>query len=453
MSSNGDDELERRLRDVLRSGALGVPVPPDAIDHIHAGARRRQQRRTGASALGAVAIIAIAAIAIGVRPHTHGTTVAAKVSAASSSPFAPLSASPVPLPVIVSESPGVASSPPVAASSAPVAASSVPVVASTPPVQVFNPVSISAVGINDYWVLGYITADSGPDGITIMKTTDAGQHFAKVGNPSAFVAQMLAITAPDTPIVSDIRFGDTNNGWVYGGSFFATRDGGMSWSAVTGVPGNVVDLAAASGNVWAVSNTTNTSSYSLYHATYGSSGTGTWTKVPLGTSIIGQPGLAVVEQNAFLLAQVGNGQGETYVIAGDGKSLVSRPAPCASSGNTISVAGDGALWIRCSGDNTVLVFVSNDQAVHWQAVSAAAVGGSIGGVDATHVLVEDTDGLHLISTAGDSQSVPYATPTTSSLPGFIGFTTTKVGFIVTDGTGAQLWRTTDGGQTWTVVTF
>ncbi|HEY5050388.1 MAG TPA: hypothetical protein VII50_05770 [Acidothermaceae bacterium] len=61
--------------------------------------------------------------------------------------------------------------------------------------------------------------------------------------------------------------------------------------------------------------------------------------------------------------------------------------------------------------------------------------------------------MHLISTAGDSTPVPYAPGANQSLPGFIGFTTTKLGFTVTDGTGAQLWRTTDGGLTWTVVTF
>jgi hypothetical protein len=446
MSNNGDDDLERRLRDVLHSRGLGVPVPPDAIDRVHAGAQRRQRRRMVAStsaAAVAVVVLAVAGISVGVRPHGHGTTVAAKVGASSSSPPASAAASVLSIP-LVTESPGVATSPPVAVSSA-------PVFASTPPVQVFNPVSVSAIGVSDYWVLGYITAASGPDGITIMKTTDAGQHFTKVGAPAAFVAQMVATVPPGTPIVSDIRFGDTKNGWAYGNGLFQTADGGGSWLPVTGVPGNVVDLAAASGNVWAVSNTTNTSSYSLYHATYGNSGTGTWTKVPLGTSIIGEPGLAVVKQDAFLLAQVGNGHGETFVIAGDGKSLVSNAAPCASSGNTVSVAGDGALWIRCSGDNTISVFVSNDQAAHWQAVSAASAAGSVGGVDATQAVIESTDGLHVISSTGDSAPVPYAPGASQALPGFIGFTTTTTGFIVTDGIGAQLWRTTDGGQTWSVV--
>src|SRR5665213_3447202 len=92
MSDNGDEELERRLRDVLSSRGLGVPVSPDAIDRIHAGARRRQQRRTTASALGAVAIIAIAAIAIALRPHDHGSTLAAHKG--SPSPTTVVSSSP-----------------------------------------------------------------------------------------------------------------------------------------------------------------------------------------------------------------------------------------------------------------------------------------------------------------------------------------------------------------------
>jgi hypothetical protein len=190
MSNTGDDDLERRLRDVLSSRGLGVPVAADAIDRIHAGARRRQQRRTGASALGAVAIIAIAAVAISVQAHDHGSTTTADGHTPSPTPV-PLSASST---VPVSPTPAlssVANSPSNVASAAVIEPTGSPAV-STPPIQIFNPVSVSAVGANDYWVLGYITADSGPDGIAIMKTTDAGQHFVKVGSPAAFVAQMGA---------------------------------------------------------------------------------------------------------------------------------------------------------------------------------------------------------------------------------------------------------------------
>jgi photosystem II stability/assembly factor-like uncharacterized protein len=318
----------------------------------------------------------------------------------------------------------------------------------------FPPLSVSAVGPNVYWVLGSAPC-AGRQCAALDYTADAGATFTRIGhNGAGGEMPPVPTTVEDGTTVRDVRFGDAKNGWLYGGAFYTTHDGGSTWSADTSLPNDVVDVAAASGHVWAValSAQNGSESYGLYHATYGSSGTGTWTKVPLGASIIAQPGLAVVNQTAFLLAQVGNGQDETFVVAGDGKSLVSQPAPCASSGNTVSVAGDSALWIRCAGDNTISVFVSNDHAVHWQAVSAASAAVLVGGVDATHALIESTDGMHLISTAGDSVPVPYAPGADArSLPGFIGFTTTKLGFIVTDGTGAQLWRTTDGGLTWSVV--
>jgi photosystem II stability/assembly factor-like uncharacterized protein len=449
MSSNGDDELERRLRDVLSSRGLGVPVSPDAINRIHAGARRRQQRRSAASALGAVAIIAIAAIVIGVRTHGHGSTVAANTN--SPSPSAAVSSS-LPASPSVGPSPSVSPSPTVSAS-----AVVVPTPVVSPPetstAASFQPLSVSAVGPNVYWVLGSAPCAAGQCA-ALEYTTDGGATFTRIGhNAASGEMPPVPMTVEDGTTVRDVRFGDTQNGWLYGGAFYATHDGGSTWAPDSSLPNDVVDVAAASGHVWAValSAQNGSESYGLYHATYGSSGTGTWTKVPLGASIIAQPGLGVVKQTAFLLAQVANGQGEIFVIAGDGKSLVSHPAPCASSGNTVSVAGDSALWIRCSGSNTISVFASNDQAAHWQAVTAASAAVSVGGVDATHAVIESTDGLHLISTAGDSATVSYAPGATQSLPGFIGFTTTKLGFIVTDGTGAQLWRTTDGGLTWSIV--
>jgi photosystem II stability/assembly factor-like uncharacterized protein len=440
-----DDEFERRLRNVFRDRNLGVPVSSDAIERIHAGARRRQQRRSGAAVLGAVAIIGVAAIGIGAGPHGHGSTVAANLS--TPSPSAAVSSS---LPA----SPSVSPSPTVSASAVVVPTPVVSPPETSATAASFQPLSVSAVGPNVYWVLGSVLCAAGQCA-TLEHTTDAGATFSRIGhNGAGSEMPPVPTTVEDGTTVRDVRFGDTENGWLYGGAFYTTHDGGSTWTAGTSLPNDVIDVAAASGQVWAVALSAQAGSetYGLYHATYGSSGTGTWTKVPLGTSIA-QPGLAVVKQSAFLLAQVGNGQGEIFVIAGDGKSLVSHPAPCASSGNTISVAGDGALWIRCSGDTTISVFVSNDQAAHWQAAGAASAAVSVGGVDATHAVIESTDGLHVISTAGDSVAVPYASGSAQSLPGFIGFTTTKLGFIVTEGTGAQLWRTTDGGSTWSVVGF
>ncbi|HEY5050389.1 MAG TPA: hypothetical protein VII50_05775 [Acidothermaceae bacterium] len=170
---------------------------------------------------------------------------------------------------------------------------------------------MSAIGPNAYWVLGSAPCAAGQCA-TLERTTDAGATFTRIGrNGAGGEMPPVPTTVEDGTTVRDVRFGDAQNGWLYGGAFYTTHDGGSTWSADTALPNDVVDVAAASGHVWAValSAQNGSESYGVYHATYGSSGTGTWTKVPLGTSI-GQPGLAVVKQNAFLLAQAGNRQGE-----------------------------------------------------------------------------------------------------------------------------------------------
>ena len=202
MSNKGDDELERRLRDVLSSRGLGVPVSPDAIDRIHAGARRRQQRRTVASALGAVAIIAIAATAIGVRPHGHSSTTAANENTSSlpaspgvnPSPSArPSPASPSPA---VSASAGVVPTPVASSAETPTSASS------------FRPLSVSAVGPNVYWVLGSTPCAAGQCA-ALDYTADAGATFTRIGhNNAGGEMPPVPTTVEDGTTVRDVRFGD-----------------------------------------------------------------------------------------------------------------------------------------------------------------------------------------------------------------------------------------------------
>lgn len=310
-------------------------------------------------------------------------------------------------------------------------------------------------------MLGYITADSGTDGIEIMKTTDAGQHFAAVGHPAAFVAQMGVRGPPGVQFVSDIRFGDTTNGWAYGGNLFATDDGGASWSAVAGIPGSVVDLAAASGNVWAIGDVTTGSSdtYSLYHATYGTSGTSAWTRVDLGAVPTGsQPSVVVIKKTAYVLEGSGSQQ-QTYVVTNGGSSFVTQAGPCATAptlgAGQLSVAGDGSLWAWCTAGHESGVYVSVDGAAHWQGMIRTTTT-SVGGIDSSHVVVSDGTSVAIL-TLGGAVATPTL-PATSTQPDatFIGFTTSLVGFAVVSRQASSpyaLWRTADGGQTWTAITF
>ena len=367
MSNNGDDELERRLRDVLRDRGLGVPASPDAIGRIHAGARRRQQRRTGASALGAVAVIAVAAVAIGVRPHDHGSTaVADKISP---SPVPAVSSSSSVSPSTPIASPAVI---PSAVASTAVVGPTAPAVASTPPVQVFHPASVSAISVKDYWVLGYMTtSDGGIDGATIVRTTDAGQHFTTVGAPPVYVAESPVRPAPTAVGISDIRFGDSNNGWAYGGGLFATVDGGTSWTAVTQIPGDVVDLAAANSKVWAVVSLTApaasaspgaTRQYAIYSSSYGK-GVQTWSRVALQIALgASQPSIVDQDGTVTVLADgpLRSGLMTHALVSVGGKHSATTPArvtrtraeccrtPSRAYGQTARWATRARCWCRAT---------------------------------------------------------------------------------------------------------
>ena len=468
MSNNGDEELERRLRDVLNSRGLGVPVPPDAIDRIHAGARRRQQLRTSASALGAIAIIAIAAVAIGVRPHDHRSTNTGALRTASPSPSIGSASSPAP----ASPSAAITSptSVPSSVASLGVVAPTESTIASTPPTQVFYPLSVSAVGVHDYWVLGYNVSSDGGVSTAVKKTTDAGQTFTAVGSPAAVVP--VISYPPDTATVYEVRFGDANNGWAFGSKLFQTADGGVSWSAVTDISGGVVDLVAANGVAWAVVDlSAGTASsaparYALYSTAYGKAAQH-WTQaqlpIDLGAtqpSIVDQDGTVTIVASGPLRSS----NLDHALVATNGGAFTDHVGPCSQDlGGYLSNSALG-VWALCPSGSMAGAYVSSDRGATWTAVPNLPPpsfpnpgAGGLGAIDNKHAVLFDlaANGLVRVTVGGSPVQVNAGPTSAGASPTFIGFTTPSVGFAIVPGQAApnQLWRTTDGGQTWSAVTF
>ncbi|HEY3923502.1 MAG TPA: hypothetical protein VGL75_03010 [Acidothermaceae bacterium] len=484
MTQQPPDDFERRLRDVLHSRNLGVPVPPDAIDRIHAGARRRQQRRASASALGAVAIIAIAAVAIGVRPHGHVSNVADPLRKASPSPTVAAASSASPTAGRFGVASALASAP-VSDSAAPL--SSAPGIA--PLIQPFasesaaatqpggfTPVSVSAVGLNDYWVLGYTTTNSS-DGFgvisTLEQTTDGGQHFTTDTTPPAFIAQAPIQLAPDAPTISQIRFGDAKDGWTFGTKLFSTTDAGTSWAAVNGVAGGVVDLVAANNTAWAIVQTASSSDasspatrdqYALWSTSYGK-GKQAWSPVALPISL-GSTTPSIVDQDGtvtLMASGVSDAGNKVHVLIGTaGKPFTDHTGPCEQDlGGTLSNSKT-AIWAECSSGGTAsALYVSKDAGATWTpspvdntAKIEIEAGVAVGAIDDTSAVVFDAANQRLSKISGTTVS-----PTSGALISdvtFLGFTDTSVGFAITvgeNGTTTQLLRTMNGGATWPAVTF
>jgi len=463
-----DEEFERRLRDVLSSRGLGVPVSPDAIDRIHAGARRRQQRRSAAAALGAVVVIAVVAGAIGLN---SGGGSGSTATASKRTPVGSVTPTAVPLPSHLpsSESPGAPSSPAIAPSSAlasppssavPSVAPAIPTTYPSPGSAVpttFSPLSVSAISTKTFWVLG--TQRCAQLSCTaIVQTTDGGSHFTEVAAPHA-----ATITIDNnTRVIFNIRFADSDNGWAYGDALWTTSDGGASWTDTSLPAGSVEDLGAAhatgavAGTVWAVVQPIPfTSGYELWSAPYTpGSGTGTWQRVDLGSDPPGDqgPSLAVQGANAYLLAADAKNVTHLYV-ASSGVATTMLAAPCSPAGPNLS-AGVDSLWTECAAGasgGSLDAEASTDSGRTWQKIVIAASLGNIGGVDGKTAFADSGSGLVEVLTSGQVQTLK--SPQAADGFSFIGFTDAKTGFALSQPEPARLWRTTDGGTTWSVVGF
>jgi photosystem II stability/assembly factor-like uncharacterized protein len=462
----GRSEFDRRLRDVLHSRALSISPDADALDRIHAGARRRQRRhRAAVSGGAALAVIAVAAVGVTLRPaHHSGSQLAGAPSSNVESTARETLNAPAPLTTPAS---------PVASSAAPsqTVHQSIGGPAALPaggaPPAGFVPISVTATSGSTYWVLGHAPCDAGTC-VGIAKTTDGGKTFTEVGAPTSKLAPdaVSADTLLGTDTISDVRFVSANDGWAYGGGLWQTTDGGQQWSRyddpTAPIEGPVQQLAVASGHAWAIAfanKAGGTPTYQLYTATYPN---GSW--APALKTVFGpaEPMLSVQGTTVTVIGTESSTGKPTGFATTDGQRFTALPAdlPCASSSQKSISSTPQGLWVACPTFTGTLggAYFSPDFGKSWQvATSSLGVQArtvTIGGVDRNSAIVATGSELSRINADGSTTAVATPSVPSSTTFAFIGFTTTDDGFAipVVDGT-RQLWRTTDGGDHWSVVKF
>jgi len=461
-----DDEFDRRLRDVLHSRALSITPDVDAIDRIHAGARRRQRRqRVAVSGGAALAVIAVAVTGVTLRPtHHNGSQLAGGPSSTSpSTASSTLSKAPSPVPSTVAPSSNTFTA------TGPAATTPATIPAGGAPPAGFTPMSVTAVNANTYWVLGHAPCAQGSSCVGIAKTTDGGKTFTEVGAPASnLVPDVLGnsdVFSGDT--ISDIRFVDSNDGWAFGGGLWQTTDGGQHWTQYSGpnppILGNPQQLAVASGRVWAIATDTNKAgtppAYGLFTATYPG---GKWTLVqqPLVAFGAPEPMLAVQGKTVTVIGTDYSTGKPVGLRSTDGQTFSTLPTglPCTSApGQPLSPTPQG-LWLACSSSSGKLggVYFSPDFGKTWQVASSKLADPrvAIGGVDDKSAIVATGGKLLRVNVDGSTASVSTPSVPASTQFAFIGFTTANDGFAVPVVNGTrQLWRTTDGGAHWSVVKF
>jgi len=453
------DDFERQLRDVLHSRRLSISPPPDALDRIHAGARRRRRRqRALTSGVAAIAVIGLAVAGVALRPTHHaGTTIA-------DGPASQSVTSPSTGPSAVGPTPTAAKSAPAPSSitalrSEGSAATAATIPAGGPPPDGFVPISVTAVNATTFWVLGH--APCGDQTCTgIAKSTDAGKSFTEVGAPPSTlvpdVRGTIDVFGVDT--ISDIRFVDALNGWAFGGGLWQTTDGGDTWSFVS-TPGPVEKLEVASGRAWAIVFTGATTgagpTYDVYSSSYPG---GEWQKATSAGSFgPSEPALAVQGTSAAVIgADATSGALRTVTASGNDAFTTLGSPPCSGGRGEPLSSSATALWLACTSSNGGVsgVYFSPDFGKSWQMASSklAASSVAIGAVDAKSAIVAENGKLVRRTAAKSVESVKQPSVSPSTVFAFIGFTNPDIGFAIPETGGTrQLWRTADGGAQWSVV--
>jgi photosystem II stability/assembly factor-like uncharacterized protein len=259
--------------------------------------------------------------------------------------------------------------------------------------------------------------------------------------------------------ISDIRFVDNLNGWAYGGGLWQTADGGTTWNAVTQIGLPVERLAVASGRVWAIvfahgAAGTLDPTYDVYTTTYPN---GSWTKVDSAGSFgPALPTLAVHNVSVTVIGtDASTGAAKAVTATGGTSAFTPLPAPPCNGGpgDPAGETPSGGLWLACSAATNKIggVVYSPDFGKSFSMVSSVGPQ-ALGAVDDATAIIASKGKLTLLKTDKSTRDVSHPVVPASTVWDFIGFTDPTGGFAIPEVNGTrQLWRTTDGGQTWAVV--
>ena len=328
-----------------------------------------------------------------------------------------------------------------------------------PPPADFQPLDVSAISEQEFWVLGSTRcAPAGDCAAAVLHTADGGVHFSAVTAPPA---RVLANTA--APGVSHIRFAGSRDGWAFGPDAWATHDGGAQWTRVM-IGGSVSALEPGASAVYALLAGQQCGQPSCATTLLKTSpGADQCTPTDPPGVIKGVPEMTVRGTSVWVMY---NGTAAALWASHDGAATFTRfPYPCSPDlGGTLAAVSNSALWGFCAtgtlghpilSTNSGQTFTAppgrNDfpNSALLTAVSAPVAFIARG---ANEGIVRTTDD-------GATWAPIFATGRPDSSVFYVGFTDTSVGYAIerfTDRAGKQmtaLWRTTKGGDGWQGVSF
>ncbi|MDQ2726664.1 MAG: hypothetical protein M3Y91_02085 [Actinomycetota bacterium] len=353
----------------------------------------------------------------------------------------------------------------------------------------FKVQSATFVSVDQGWVLG-TAACASPPCTSMARTDDGGGRWVGVPAPRDGLSDSSATAQSG---VSEVRFADVRNGFVFGPDLWSTHDGGATWNRVTvgSRVSQVIALEASAGEVDAVVTDCAAGSSpcpgQLWHAPVGGDQFTQVPSVPLPEGVAGPSALSLHGRTGYLVAAGSNptfNAPSTLWVTTDGTTWASHPAPCGASFSLASVtavdgqrasalcAGEGA-----AGSTAKALYATADAGATFTPEGSPAPRGGDGGALAAASAAD----LAIATSSGGAEiyrSTDHAATWTTALQladgglgfGDFGFTDATHGFAVhapaakvtqVSQNGADvshagpnlatLYRTADGGATWSPV--
>ena len=212
------------------------------------------------------------------------------------------------------------------------------------------------MSLDEWWLLGTARCPTraGTCG-AIIRTTDGGSKFAGIPSPS--------VNAND---VTQLRFANARDGYVFDPELWETTNGGASWAKVS-LSGPVAEFETADGEAYALtcpSGFADCQSTDLFRSRVGSR---KWQRVLTPVNLSDGAEFAVSGPNVYLLS--GNAPPLFLLYSANKAATFSRRVdPCSPTlGGSVTVAPDGSptLWAACASGSAARTWLSHNGGKSW----------------------------------------------------------------------------------------